>query len=160
MALTTVLYVEDDDNDAYFMQRCFQKLGFEHCLRVVTDGQQAIEYLSGSGKFQDRSQHPLPTIIVLDINLPLLSGFDVLKWIRRQTHTQSVPVYIFSSSARPEEKVQACDLGATEYIQKPSSGLEFSALAEKICGQWMSGKVTPGLKAGARKDAPKEVGGV
>ena len=77
-----ILLVEDCAEDASLVQAAFKKWGINNPVRVVPDGEQAVDYLSGKAGFADRSQHPLPCLAILDLNLPTLSGFEVLQWIR------------------------------------------------------------------------------
>src|SRR5215469_12313991 len=83
-ASVTVLYVEDEEGDRLFMGLAFAKEGLEGALRTVNDGKSAQNYLSGKGMYADREKHPLPTVVLLDLNLPEVHGFEVLEWIRAQ----------------------------------------------------------------------------
>jgi CheY-like chemotaxis protein len=121
-----VLYAEDDENDAEFMRMAFRKAGLGDRLHVVRDGKQAVDYLSGTGPFADRQQHPLPALLVLDVNLPVLSGFGVLRWVRNHHDFHSLPVMILTSSKEPAEKMEAISLGAIDFITKPDSGAKFA----------------------------------
>ncbi len=143
MARAAVLYVEDEEFDAMFMRRAFKQAGLEQMLEVVVDGQQAIDYLAGNHPFEDRTKHPLPSLVLLDLNLPLISGFDVLKWMRGQRRLQSLPVVVFSSSARAEDKLKADELGADEYLAKPGSGLEFLGVVQQLQRRWLTLGSTP-----------------
>ena len=134
----TVLYVEDEENDAYFMRRSFARAGLEESLKVVADGQEAIDYLAGRGLFENRLDFPLPSLVLLDLNLPRVSGFQVLKWIRLQLEFRHLPVVIFSSSPRPEDKSQAKELGADDYMEKPDSGINFGAVVERLKQNWIT----------------------
>jgi CheY-like chemotaxis protein len=127
-----VLYVEDEEGDTFFMRRAFDKTGLGFALRTVGDGREAIEYLSGQGAYTDRGHHPVPKVVLLDLNLPLLSGFDVLQWMRNRPDYRNTPVVVFSSSAREEDKHKALALGASEFLQKPNSGLLFGDVVEKL----------------------------
>ena len=132
MALPPILYVEDEADDVFFMRAAFKKLGDTDSLHVVVDGEKAIAYLSGKPPFEDRSTHPLPTVVLLDLNLPMYSGFEVLSWLRAQPHLKKLPVYVFSSSGRPEDRARAGALGANGYWQKPSSGTGFLEIAQRL----------------------------
>ena len=77
-----LLHVEDDDNDAFFVERAFANAKIDLTIHRVADGQAAIDYLAGSGKYQDREKYPLPQIMLLDLKLPLRDGFEVLEWAR------------------------------------------------------------------------------
>lgn len=138
-----VLYVEDEEFDAFFMQRAFTQPGTDLDLRIVTDGREAINYLSGSAPYGDRHQHPFPSLVLLDLNLPLVSGFQVLEWMRGAPELKSLPVVVFSSSARPEDKIKASQLGAVEYLSKPGSGMEFPSIVQTLRQKWLGASPAP-----------------
>jgi len=114
-----VLFVDDDLNDVFFMHLGFKAADLPQALHIVVDGQQAIDYLAGNGPFADRAQHPLPALVLLDLHMPGLSGFEVLNWLRQQPQFQSLPVVIFTASDRTADQQQARQLGANDYIIKP-----------------------------------------
>ncbi|SDT95313.1 Response regulator receiver domain-containing protein [Verrucomicrobium sp. GAS474] len=130
-----VLYVEDEPDDVVFMRLAFKKVGADERLHVLDDGQKAIDYLREAA----RAGRP-PALILLDLNLPTVSGFDVLIWIRNQERLRHLPVLIFSSSGRIEDRVRAKDLGADDYALKPMSLAHFVGLAEEIVRQWLKPK--------------------
>jgi CheY-like chemotaxis protein len=134
----TVLYVEDDENDAFFMQTAFRKEGLHHALRRVGNGREAIDYLAGKAEYGDRERHPLPSVVLLDLNLPLTSGFEVLRWLREQPQFRNVSVVVFSSSARDEDRVKARELGAQEYLEKPKSALLFREVVKGLREKWLA----------------------
>jgi CheY-like chemotaxis protein len=138
MPLATVLYVEDEEFDAMFMHKAFERVGLKGSLQVVADGQQAMDYLAGSGAYADRREHPLPAVILLDLKLPVVSGFEVLAWLRRQPGLKNLPVVVFSSSDQPEDQAMASELGANDFVQKPSSALEFPKVVERLRKRWMT----------------------
>jgi len=121
MTMRPVLYAEDEDNDAYLMQRAFTKAGVSNPLQVVVDGDEAIQYLSGTGQFSDRTRYPLPCLLLLDLNLPRQSGLEVLEWVRSQPSLQSMPVVILTSSSQDRDIGSAYSLGANGYLVKPPS---------------------------------------
>jgi CheY-like chemotaxis protein len=131
MTHRAVLYVEDEADDVFFMERAFRKAGLTHTLYAVRDGRQAIAYLAGEQPFT-RQTHPLPCAVLLDLNLPQISGFDVLSWVRAHPELRTMPVVIFSSSGRREDRERAEKLGATHYLLKPISGLEFVSVATEL----------------------------
>src|SRR5579864_5000614 len=118
MITKPILLVEDDENDVFFFQRAMSKAGMTNPVQVAGDGQEAIDYLRGAGKFADRSKFPLPELILLDLKLPFVMGLDVLRWIREQS--ELVPIVIILSSSREEEDIAAAyKLGANAYLVKP-----------------------------------------
>ncbi len=132
-----VLYVEDEENDRILMELAFQKVGLEAALRMVNHGRAAIDYLSGAGVYSEREKYPLPAVVLLDLNLPEVHGFDVLKWIRAQPVHSGLPVVVFTSSAREEDRARALELGASEYLQKPVVPGGFQEVARRVSEQWL-----------------------
>jgi CheY-like chemotaxis protein len=114
-----ILLVEDDDNDVFLMQRAMSKVNIGAPVHVAVNGQEAIDYLSGEGKFSDRTVYPLPHCIFLDLKLPFVHGFEVLEWIRSQPSLQEINVLILTSSGEERDRQRATQLGAKAYLVKP-----------------------------------------
>ncbi len=132
-----VLYVEDEENDRILMEFAFERAGLEASLRMVEHGQAAIDYLSGAGVYGEREKYPLPAVVLLDLNLPEVHGFDVLKWIRGQPAHRGLPVVVFTSSARDEDRHRAALLGANDFVQKPLMPGGFQELARRLNEAWL-----------------------
>jgi DNA-binding response OmpR family regulator len=135
-----VLYVEDEESDIIFMQKAFATAGLRSSLRLASDGRAAIDYLSGAGIYGDRGEYPVPAVVVLDLNLPAVPGFEVLKWMRKHLDYTSTPVVIFSSSTREQDKVKAHQLGANEFLEKPASGRKFLSVVQRLKEEWLDGQ--------------------
>ncbi|MBI5687620.1 MAG: response regulator [Verrucomicrobia bacterium] len=116
----TVLYVEDDESDVFFVKRAFEHLSASHCLRIVRNGLDAMDYLNGSGRFDDRQRYPEPSLVLLDLKLPGKRGMEVLEWIRQQEQFQTLPVVIFTASDLEFDRRKNMERGATDYIVKPA----------------------------------------
>lgn len=114
-----ILLVEDDENDVFFMQRAMQKANISFPMHVVMDGQAALDYLSGTGRYQDRNQYPLPDLMFLDLKLPYVHGFEVLSWVREHPVLSELPVIILTSSPEERDQRQAEELGVRSYCVKP-----------------------------------------
>jgi CheY-like chemotaxis protein/two-component sensor histidine kinase len=138
----TVLYVEDEESDALFMERAFAEKGLASALQVVGDGRAAIDYLSGAGKYGERSDFPLPTVVLLDLNLPQVPGFEVLRWMRNHPDFAATPVVVFSSSTREDDRAKARQLGANEFVTKPKSGMDFGGVVEMLREKWLGAPVS------------------
>lgn len=132
-----ILYVEDEPDDAFFMRNAFRKAGIKLPLRVIEDGETAVAYLARKPPFDSHLDNPVPALVLLDLNLPLRSGFEVLEWMRAQPKLRHIPVVIYSSSGRAEDRARATALGATDYLLKPSSGLDFVHVAEEVKVRWL-----------------------
>jgi CheY-like chemotaxis protein len=101
------------------MRRALKDAGIACPMLVVTDGQQAMDYLAGAGKYADRESFPVPAMILLDLKLPLVSGFEVLKWLRGQPGLADLPVVILTGSSEERDKQRARELGVSGYYVKP-----------------------------------------
>ena len=144
----TVLLVEDDLNDIFLVKRAFKMAHIQNPLQVVTDGQEAIAYLRGEGKYADRQAHPLPKLVVMDIKMPRKSGFEVLTWIKGDNHVlRRIPVIIVSSSDNPADINQAYEQGANAYMIKPVDFRAVEHLFESITHYWGLECAKPELEA-------------
>jgi len=110
---SAVLAAEDDPNDASLLRRAFTRAGVTAPLHFVRDGREAIDYLLGVPPFDNRAVYPLPTLVLLDVNMPRLSGLEVLAWLRREPSLVSLPVVILTSSWEVDDMRRANVLGAT-----------------------------------------------
>jgi CheY-like chemotaxis protein len=133
----TVLLVEDDVNDVFFMKRAFQEAGILNPVQIVYDGRQAMNYLSGDGEYADREKFPFPCLVLLDLNLPWVMGLNILKWVREQSRTKTLIVIILSSSQLGPDIEQAYQLGANAYLVKPSTPPELRELVTGIKHFWL-----------------------
>ena len=132
-----VLLVEDSEDDVFFMRRAWQQADVPHSLQVVTDGNQALDYLSGNGKYADRAQFPLPCLMLLDWKLPYLMGEEVLRTVRRQPGLSALPVLVLSSSVHPKDIDRAYKLGANGYLEKPPTDSRLADLVKLIRKFWL-----------------------
>ena len=114
-----ILLAEDEESDAMLLQRAFQKNSIPNPIHWVTDGMQAVGYLRGEGEYADRSKFPFPSVIMLDLKMPRMSGLEVLKWIRDYPDYQVIPTIVMSSSQQDTDIQQAYALGANSYMLKP-----------------------------------------
>jgi CheY-like chemotaxis protein len=138
---------EDDPTDAYFFQRAFKRAGLPVLLHFVRDGQEVLDYLQGKGQFADRTAHPLPQLLLLDLKMPRLDGFAVLEWVRRQPDLNGLQIVIFSSSGAPRDINRAYGLGANWYLVKPHSMEELTELVGRFKKFWLEGADDHGRKA-------------
>src|SRR5262245_9732749 len=138
-----ILQVEDDENDILLFQHACQAAGFSPEIKVALDGQAAIDYLSGSGKFADRKLFPLPRIVLLDLKMPRKDGFEVLQWIRHHPAVKWLVVIMFTSSAQPRDVNAAYRLGVNSFTVKPSSVDERVMFARALNDWWYHFNVLP-----------------
>jgi CheY-like chemotaxis protein len=140
----TILYVEDEDTDVMLLQHVLAKAGISNPLQTVKDGKAAKDYLAGDGRFADRNAYPLPGVVLLDLNLPYWSGFEVLEWIRQQPQLRRLPVLVFTSSSRPDDIARAYDAGANAYLVKPNALAELASLVLALRDFWLLHNRLPG----------------
>jgi CheY-like chemotaxis protein len=124
-----ILLVEDDPNDVLLIQRAFQKAGLRDCLKVVRDGEQAIDYLGGRRIYGDRQRFPLPFLLLLDLKMPGTDGFEVLQWVRANGDLKRLLVVVLTSSNLQADVDRAYELGANSYLVKP---VEFDDMVNLI----------------------------
>ncbi len=136
--MATILYAEDEDNDIFFFQRAHQLAQSTHTLHCVRDGEEALDYLLGQGPFADRNQFLLPNLLLLDINMPKKSGFEVLRWVRSQPRFQSLPVLMFTSSERPEDLENARELGANDFLLKSFDHDKLVEIIKTLDTRWLA----------------------
>src|SRR5262249_48832466 len=130
--MKTLLLAEDNDDDVLITKIACQSTGIPHDFHVVRDGDEAIDYLAGSGKFADRKQHPLPHLVFLDIRMPKRNGHEVLEWIRSQEQFCKLPVVMLTVSNHHEDVARAYSLGVTSYMRKMASQVEFEGAVKVI----------------------------
>jgi len=140
--LKTILQVEDDPNDVCFLQHAMKKAGVANPIQVANDGQQAIDYLKGVGKFVDREKFPLPCLVLLDLKLPYVMGLDVLKWIRAQPGP-ALPVIMLTASAEETDIATAYRLGVNAFLTKPSQASKLDDMAKAIKDFWLTHNTPP-----------------
>jgi CheY-like chemotaxis protein len=129
MKVKSILLVEDNPQDEMLILRALRKVRLVNQIEVVRDGQQALDYLFAQGEFAARTGKELPTVVLLDISLPRLSGLQVLERLRASATTQVLPVVLLTSSDEDSDKTKGYRLGANSYVRKP---LDFTAFAETV----------------------------
>jgi len=131
-----ILLVDDDENDVLIMTMALRKVGLTCSICVARDGREAEEYLSGTGKFADRSAYPLPYLVLMDLKLPRVMGLEVLKWLRERPEFDSTIVLVLSSSPMPDDIQGAYRLRANGYLVKPSGLDKLQVMAQAIKDFW------------------------
>lgn len=132
-----ILLIEDDSNDVLLIERAFNQVSLQINLKVVSDGDSAVAYLEGSGRYCDRKQNPLPSLILLDLKLPRRSGLEVLSWLRQQPVLRRIPVVVLTSSRENSDVDQAYEIGVNSYLQKPVSYDSLNQLVSALDIYWL-----------------------
>ncbi len=145
-----ILLVEDDPNDVLLIQRAFAKAGMRECLRVARDGQEAIDYLNGSGQYANRIQHPMPFLILLDLKMPGVDGFQVLDWVRSSPEVKRTLTVVLTSSNLQSDVDRAYELGANSYLVKPVEFDEMASMVQRFEVYWSEINRMPSTPMGNR----------
>ena len=132
----TILMVDDSEDNLFLMRAAFEMAQCPHPLQEVHNGEAAIAYLKGEGPYADRQRFPLPTVMLLDLNMPKKNGFEVLAWVRAQPVLKRLAIIILTASMRAEDVERAFDLGATAFLVKPL-GLEELTAMLRCLGDWI-----------------------
>jgi len=132
-----ILLAEDDPDDVLLTQIALERARLANPLHVVRDGVEAIAYLAGDGAYADRSHHPLPILLLLDLNMPRVNGFQVLDWLRKHPLLYRLPVAVLTTSGRDPYIARAFTLGADSYLIKPPNAEALLALVQRLHAYWM-----------------------
>ena len=151
-----ILVAEDTDNDFFLLQVAFERSGVAANLVHAWNGEQALQYLAGEHPFTDRNKHPLPDLLLLDLQMPCFDGFEVLSNLQSRSEPGTVPIVVLSSSSLQEDAQKAASLGARDFLTKPSSIKDYERMALGIQERWLGHAVplVPKPKADANTPAP------
>ena len=140
-----ILLVEDNPMDVELTLHAFRQGRLENRVHVAPGGQEALDYLSGRGEFSDRDRHPLPDLILLDLNMPVVDGHEVLRRIKRESPLRRIPVIVLSSSKEEGDLAMTYDNGANSYLDKPVSFDGFLQVVQRTANYWFALNVPPPL---------------
>jgi CheY-like chemotaxis protein len=132
-----ILLAEDNRNDVSLMRHAFALAAIPNPLFVVNNGREAVDYLSGRGVYAERRKYPLPELLLLDLKMPWMDGFDVLSWLRRQRQFVTLPVVILTSSKLRTDVDQSRRMGVYDYRAKPHELKELAELLADIRKRWL-----------------------
>lgn len=138
MKIKNILLVEDNPQDEMLILRVLRKNNLANEITVVRDGQQAVDYLFREGEFANRDGSALPTVILLDIGLPRLSGLEVLQRLRADARTHLLPTVILTSSDEERDRLQSYENGANSFVRKPLDFGEFSETVARLGVYWLA----------------------
>jgi CheY-like chemotaxis protein len=138
-----ILLVEDNRMDVELTLDAFKEARLLNTIYVTSTGQEALDYMFGRGQYADRSRYPLPNLILLDLKLPGIDGFEVLRQIKSTPILKRVPVIILTSSKEEGDLALTYEIGANSYIVKPVSFDGFLGVIKQIEGYWISLNVAP-----------------
>lgn len=138
-----ILLVEDNPQDEMLILRALRKSNLANIVDVARDGQQAVDYLFGEGEFAERAGQDLPTVVLLDIGLPRLSGLEVLARVRADPRTRLLPVVILTSSDEERDRLKSYENGANSFVRKPLDFAEFAETVARLGVYWLATNEPP-----------------
>lgn len=133
----TILLVEDNRDDEELTRLAFEESRIANTLVVVRDGEEALEYLFGTGRYAARDLADMPQLILLDLKLPKVDGHEVLQRIRSDPHTRYIPVVVMTTSREESDLLGSYDLGANSFIQKPVDFTNFIDAVRQVGAYWL-----------------------
>ena len=134
----TILLVEDNPHDEMLIMRALRKVNLAAGVDIMRDGQQALDYLFGEGEFPHRRNAPLPTVVLLDVGLPRVSGLEVLEAIRRHPRTRTMTVVILTSSDEERDLLRGYEGGANSFVRKPLDSADFGETVARLGNYWLA----------------------
>jgi CheY-like chemotaxis protein len=132
-----ILLAEDREDEVVLMRRAFAKANFLNPLYVVPNGEEAIAYLEGEGKYANRDEYPLPSLLLLDLKMPRKNGFEVLEWIRQQPSLNALRVVVLTASDEVRDVNRAYQMGANSFLVKPVDFAHFVEVTQALKGYWL-----------------------
>jgi CheY-like chemotaxis protein len=132
-----ILLAEDTDDDVQMVRRAFKLAGMDIPLQVVSDGEQAIAYLNGEGKFANRAEYPLPDLFLLDLKMPRKNGFEVLEWLRGHPTLAPLRTVVLTTSDEIRDVNRAYRLGANSFLTKPLDFTDFRDTLQAMFNYWL-----------------------
>jgi CheY-like chemotaxis protein len=131
-----ILIAEDSPDDVFMFRRAFEQMAVLAPIQVVCNGEEAIAYLKGSGRFSNRQEYPLPDLFLLDLKMPRKSGFEVLDWLRKQRQLTPIRVVVLTTSEEIRDVNEAYKLGAASFLVKPLNFDEFRNTISAMYDYW------------------------
>lgn len=150
----SILLVEDNRQDELLVLRALRRANVANRVDVVRDGQQALDYLFRQGEFSARDGPELPTVVLLDIGLPRLTGLEVLARLRAAPATRLLPVVILTSSDEERDRLSSYEIGANSFVRKPLDFGEFAETVARLGVYWLATNLPPQGTAPAAPEQP------
>ncbi len=148
-----ILVAEDEESDRFIIKLAFDSAKLLHPLVTVRDGKECVDYLSGLAPFADRALHPMPALLLLDLKMPRMDGFDVLTWLASRPELQDLPVFVLSSSSADSDIEKARRLGARDYFIKPHALSDLVKILQSLQSRWLLAAPVPAPEQPKRETA-------
>lgn len=143
----TILVIDDDPADQFLVQEAMKVANLNYNLRLVSDGDEALDYLFGRGRYRDRFRAPRPDLILLDLNMPRLSGRQVARAIKGNPQLRKIPIVVLTTSGQEEDVEELYGIGVNSYMQKPANFDEFTAALRDLSNYWLERAALPAGRA-------------
>ena len=151
-----ILIAEDLEDDILLIQRALRKAQVLNPVQVVHNGEEVIAYLKGEGKFSNRAEYPLPGLLLLDLKMPRMDGFEVLRWIREEPNLRALRVIVLTSSADMRDVNEAYELGANSFLVKPMDFEDYAGIGKFLNEYWLRTDKAPEISRSPRtKTSPR-----
>ena len=137
------LLVEDDEYDIFLVRRAFSKSNLRNPLMVVSSGEEAMDYFMVVGAYRNRSEYPLPSLVLLDLKMPGMGGIEFLRWLRQQPGYGTTRVVVLTSSNLMQDVKAAYQAGANSFLTKPADFESFVHIATALSGYWLRTDTEP-----------------
>ena len=137
MSKKLILLVEDNRDDEELTLMAFERSGLEYEIDVVRDGAETLDYLFATGKYSDCNSKHRPAVVLLDLKLPKVSGLEVLRHLRADAKTRSLPVVVLTTSSEQEDMISSYELGCNSYVRKPVDFSDFLAASRQLGLYWL-----------------------
>ena len=146
-----ILLIDDNEDDIVLARRALAQAQILNPLYVLRDGEEAMAYLQGAGKYADRSEFPLPDLVLLDLKMPRMDGFELLHWVRHQPALRALRIVVLTSSEEIYDVNRAYGMGANSFLVKPFDFEDYVGLARTLGSFWFGYTLAPKLDQAAQQ---------
>jgi CheY-like chemotaxis protein len=153
-----ILLAEDNDDYVALIRLAFSRANIPNPLHVVWNGEEAVAYLKGEGKYSNRDEYPLPELLLLDLKMPRMNGFEVLEWVRQQPSLAGLRILVLTSSDELRDVNQAYRMGANSFMVKPGDFEDSVQLSRLINDFWLKASKSPEISRAPRKGDKNQPG--
>ena len=137
MGTKEILYIEDNPNDIELTLRALRKHNVANSIEIIKDGEEALEYISATGRYTERNIEEHPKVILLDLKLPKVGGLEILKQLKSEEHTKRIPVVVLTSSREEKDMIESYNYGVNSYVVKPINFEGFSEAVAALGLYWL-----------------------
>ena len=138
-----ILLVEDRDDDVFLVRRALRQAKVFNPFFLVRDGEEALSYLEGKGKYRNRDEYPLPDIMLLDLKMPKMDGFEVLRYVRSKPEFKALRIIVLTSSEELKDVNKAYEIGANSFLVKPLEFDNYPAMLRTLASFWLQHSRAP-----------------